>query len=178
MSTPEWLRPISERYLDGDPGRPPAGVLAAAGLSGLCTVISAGMLVIGVSSISRRLAVMSLVTLLMTCLIVATAAVLCAIFAASTVLITRRGWCRAPGRAGWVLGGVAAFGICVAAEPVRVMQATATESDEQAAAALPWMVVAALLGFGLALLLRTDSVSSWLAVRRHRTARRGPAGAP
>jgi hypothetical protein len=43
MPTPEWLRPISERYLGGELGPPPWTVRVAVVLCAVCAALAAGM---------------------------------------------------------------------------------------------------------------------------------------
>jgi hypothetical protein len=178
MSTPEWLRPVSQRYLGGEVGPPPRGVRVAAVLAGANALAAAGMVLIWapmtIDVLTSELAPLSLATA--PGLLAVAGAVLLGVLAPATVMILRRGWYRAPLTAGWVLGGLALFGLCVAAEPSRVHEQTPADW-EAAAAALPWLVGTAVTALGMSLLLRTDAVSTWLARRRYQVHSAVSAGA-
>ncbi|MGH3678783.1 MAG: hypothetical protein ACRDT2_00395 [Natronosporangium sp.] len=173
MTTPEWLRPVSERFLGGPTGPPPWTVRVAAGLCALCALAAAWMVVtfgpmtvqIGQNPLGR----VPWLNVLLAALTAATGAVLLVVFALSTVLLFRRGWFRPPVMAGLVLGILAGLGLCAAAAPATMML-TGEEPDLQwrtAAFVTPRLMAAAVLGFGLVLTLRTGSASGWLAKRRY-----------
>lgn len=184
MTTPEWLRPVSERYLGGDPGAPPRTVRAAAVLCGVCALVAAGMVVtwgpmtVRIAQDGRILHPTGLLALLLTL----AAAGMLAVFAPGVVMLRRRGWFRLPLVAALVLGSLALVGLCLAAEPVTELQQTATDRavrDWRAAAiVVPQLMVTAAAAFGLALLLRTGSASSWLAARRYQWRQRHDGSEP
>jgi Na+-driven multidrug efflux pump len=177
MTTPEWLRPVSERYLGADPGAAPRTVRIAEVLCAACALVAAGMVVTWGWMVVRMLGDPPVhIPVLLTALLLALAgAAMLAVFAPSVVLLRRRGRRRLPLVAGLVLGGLALVGLCVAAEPVTELQQTATDRTvrdwRMAAIVTPQLVVTAAVAFGLALLLRTDSASSWLAARRYQVRR-------
>jgi hypothetical protein len=181
MTTPEWLRPVSERYLGGDPGAAPRTVRMAEVLCAACALVAAGMVATwGAMSVGIARDWPALVPTDFGALLLAMAgAGLLVVFAPAVMMLRRRGWCRLPLVAALVLGGLALAGLCVAAEPVTELPSTATDRavrDWRAAAIVtPQLVVTSAMAFGLALLLRTDSASSWLAARRYRSRRSGQA---
>lgn len=174
MTTPEWLRPVSERYLGGEDQTTPWTVWAATVLCAVCALVAGGMAVTW-GAMTVRISQhppVHLLTWLATVLLALTGLVLLAVFAPSVVMLRRRGWFRLPIVAGLVLGGIALVGLCVAAEPVTELPQRETDRavrDWQATAVVvPQLVVTAAAAFGMVLLLRTGSASSWLATRRYR----------
>lgn len=181
MSTPEWLRPVSERFLGDDPGPPPRPVRVAAVLAGVNALASAGMVAIWAPMAVRLLGGGSAIPiggLALTAALTLAGAGLFAAFAPSTVLLTRRGWYRQPVFAGCVLGGLALLGVCIAAEPSRLGDEELRRDWTTAGAVLPWLVGTAVSAFGMVLLLRTGTVSNWLAARRYQHRRADAAGSP
>lgn len=100
--------------------------------------------------------------------------VMLVVFGAATVRLVQHGWSRPPLVAGLVLGGLALFGLW-AYGPAFALPVSA-ETDQQASFLTPRFMAAALAGFGLVVMLRTGSASSWLAIRRYQTRRNGGRG--
>lgn len=177
MSTPEWLRPVSERFLGGHPGRPPWTVWLAAVLCGACALVAAGMVAVwGPMTVRLTRNPPIGLSVGVAALLAAVGAVLCATFALGMVLLARRGWFRPLVSAGVVLGSMAVLGLCVAAGPDRLTDIRGAGFELEwgtFTAVTPWLVAAAVTGFGLVLVLRTGSASSWLAKRRYQVRRPG-----
>lgn len=174
--TPEWLRPVGERYLSENAGSPPLAVRVATGFAATGALAGGGMVAIWGPMTGRALAVspVDLFALLLAGALTLTGTGLAAVLAASAFMIIWRGWHRLPAAAGWVLGGVAALGICVAAFPARITDPDLHREWATSAAVLPWLLAAAVAGCGVPLLLRTSAAGDWLATRRHqRRAGRG-----
>lgn len=170
MSTPEWLRPVSERFLGGNPGPLPWTVKVAVVLAAVCAVAAAGMVqVFGTQLIRGTVQEVSVIA-------TAIGLVLLAVFAAATVRLVRHGWSRPPRVAGLVLGGLALLGLW-AYGPAFALPVSA-ETDQVARFLAPRFAATAAAGFGLTVMLRTGSASSWLAIQRYRTGRTGGSGAP
>ncbi|QSB13606.1 hypothetical protein JQS43_18780 [Natronosporangium hydrolyticum] len=168
MTTPEWLRPVSERYLGGELGPPPRGVRIAAMLAGVNALLAAGILALAgpatIILLTGPVAPLTLVT--SNGLLAVAGLLLLATLAPSAVQISRRGWYRIPVTAGWVLTGLAAFGFCVVADPGRI-GGDGPRRWSEVAGTVPWLAVTLASALTMTLLLRSAPVSSWLARRRH-----------
>lgn len=175
MSTPEWLRPVSERFLGDDPGPAPWTVRVAAVWSVPVAAVSAGMAVTFAQVAAEFLGrpEVQRLNVLLAGGLALTGAVLFGMFGAAPLMLFQRGWCRVLVRGGLVLASLALLGLFIFAGPAPQLRSTG-ETDPQMVAARSttgWLLVTAVLGLGLAGLLRTGSASSWLASRRYQTRR-------
>jgi hypothetical protein len=156
---PDWLRPIDERFLAGDPGPAPRTVNASAGASALCAVAALGMMVMWGRMALRQGGSENY-------LLALSGAVLLVIFASATVMLHRRGWFRLPLAAAIYLGVLAAVAVYVLVGPRRVGGGLPDFAE-------PRIIATGIVSFGLAILLRTPSASTWLAKRRYQVSQRG-----
>jgi hypothetical protein len=156
----EWLRPIAERYLEGEAGRAPATVKLAAILSGLCALASGGLALVyvpmAVESVSGQV---NLWRFVIAGPVAVAAVALFFAFAIGAGAIVTRGWHRIPFVSGLVLGALALASLwVVAGEP-------AADVSFVGLRAIP----SAVAGFGLALLVRLPAANAWLAKRRYQS---------
>jgi hypothetical protein len=158
MPPPEWLRPVSERFLAGDPGPPPWTVRLAAVLAGAGALAAAGMVQVwGVMSLDGTHLEVALP-------LTATGVVLLVVLGSSVVRLRRDGWFRPPLYAGTALG-VLALLAALSIGP-GLLSGMSPETRQDAGFLTPRFAASAVAGFGLVLVLRTGSASTWLAKQR------------
>ena len=160
MSPPDWLRPVSERFLAGDPGPPPWTVRLAAVLAGAGALAAAGMVQVwGAMTLDGTQREVALP-------LTATGVVLLAVLGSSVVRLSRDGWFRPPLYAGMALGALALLALLSTGPGL--LSGMSPETRQDAGYLTPRLAASAVAGFGLVLVLRTGSASTWLAKQRYR----------
>jgi hypothetical protein len=150
---PEWLRPLSERYLSTEAGPTPVAVKVATVCAAICALASAWLAVL--LTLVALTDPLPVPTLLVAVALVT--ALLAPLFAVSIVAIPSRGWRRAPFWGALLLGFIALASLVPAS------------FGEGTAVAMLSAVVVAAAAILLALELRRATADRWLAIKRHRS---------
>jgi len=166
----EWLRPISERYLEGEAGPAPATVKVATVLSGLNAIGAAALAVVyvplTVDLIRDRPAGWG--GSMIVAVIVSTVAIgLFVAFALSVWGLPKLGWSRIPMVAGWTWFALAALSFAmVFLANAGAQPGSALDTGDVTFVGLR-AGAAAACALAMVLLLRRPGAANWLAKRRH-----------
>jgi hypothetical protein len=166
----EWLRPISERYLEGDAGPAPATVKVAATFSALDAVAAAGLALVFLPmslALVRDKPAGWGTSLVIAASTAAVAVTLFVTFGIGAWAIPARGWRRIPTVSGLVLAGMSAFSLVVVSLATIDFDTPATDGGDVAFLGMR-AGTALVCSLALVFVLRLRSAGDWLAKRRHR----------